>query len=69
MITFFLFLKAVCYQFWPDITLNSNAQEAAALAATEVAFILQSGRRQGLHLTLAPESPATPQQEPHQQQL
>ncbi|CAD5188975.1 unnamed protein product [Musa acuminata subsp. malaccensis] len=44
-------------------------QEAAALAATEVAFILQSGRRQGLHLTLAPESPATPQQEPHQQQL
>ncbi|KAJ8461518.1 hypothetical protein OPV22_034444 [Ensete ventricosum] len=44
-------------------------QEAAALAATEVAFILQSGRGRGLHLTLAPESPATPQQEPHHQQL
>lgn len=41
-------------------------QEAAALAAAEVAFILQSGRGRGLQFTIAPESPATPQQEPHQ---
>lgn len=40
-------------------------QEAAALAAAEVAFILQSGRGRGLQFTIAPESPATPQQEPH----
>ncbi|PKA47107.1 E3 ubiquitin-protein ligase MARCH6 [Apostasia shenzhenica] len=41
-------------------------QEAAALAATEVAFILQSGQGRNLQFTIAPESPATPQQEPHQ---
>jgi hypothetical protein len=36
-------------------------QEEAALAAAEVAFILQSAR--GRALQFAPESPATPQQE------
>nr|XP_010926555.1 uncharacterized protein LOC105048801 isoform X1 [Elaeis guineensis]XP_019707451.1 uncharacterized protein LOC105048801 isoform X1 [Elaeis guineensis] len=41
-------------------------QEAAALAATEVAFILQSGNGRSLHFTIAPESPTTPQQEPHE---
>lgn len=41
-------------------------QEAAALAATEVAFILQSGQGRGLQFTIAPESPNPPQQEPHQ---
>ncbi|KAJ0988303.1 hypothetical protein J5N97_006659 [Dioscorea zingiberensis] len=41
-------------------------QEAAALAATEVAFILQSGQARGLQFTIAPESPTTPQQEPYQ---
>ncbi|XP_008806003.1 uncharacterized protein LOC103718803 [Phoenix dactylifera] len=41
-------------------------QEAAALAATELAFILQSGQRRGLHFTIAPESPTTPHQEPHE---
>ncbi|KAG0470128.1 hypothetical protein HPP92_016223 [Vanilla planifolia] len=40
-------------------------QEAAALAAAEVAFILQSGQGRSLQFTIAPESPATPQQEPH----
>ncbi|URE32232.1 Zinc finger C3HC4 type [Musa troglodytarum] len=40
-------------------------QEAAALAATEVSFILQSGQQRSLHLTLAPDSPATP---PHESQ-
>ncbi|XP_042407621.1 uncharacterized protein LOC121997333 [Zingiber officinale] len=39
-------------------------QEAAASAATGVAFILQSGRQRGLHLTLAPDSPATPHPDP-----
>ncbi|GJM98821.1 hypothetical protein PR202_ga15862 [Eleusine coracana subsp. coracana] len=39
-------------------------QEAAALAATEVAFILQSGQGRGVHFTIAPDSPATPQHEP-----
>ncbi|KAG6494396.1 hypothetical protein ZIOFF_049421 [Zingiber officinale] len=42
----------------------SQLLEAAALAATELAFILQSGRQRGLHLTLAPDSPATPHQDP-----
>ncbi|MQL88023.1 hypothetical protein Taro_020576 [Colocasia esculenta] len=41
-------------------------QEAAELAASEVAFILQSGQARGLQFAIAPESPATPQQEPHQ---
>ncbi|XP_074567651.1 uncharacterized protein LOC141824290 isoform X2 [Curcuma longa] len=39
-------------------------QEAAGLAATGVAFILQSGRhRDSLPVSLAPDSPSTPQQE------
>ncbi|XP_072978384.1 uncharacterized protein [Typha angustifolia] len=41
-------------------------QEAAALAAAEVAFILQSGQGRGLQFTIAPDSPATPHQEPQQ---
>ncbi|RWW06641.1 hypothetical protein BHE74_00028710, partial [Ensete ventricosum] len=41
-------------------------QETAALAATEVSVILQSGQQRSLHLTLAPDSPATPPQEPQQ---
>ncbi|MQM21151.1 hypothetical protein Taro_054185 [Colocasia esculenta] len=41
-------------------------QEAAELAAAEVAFILQSGQARGVQFTIEPESPATPQQEPHQ---
>ncbi|KAH7683982.1 Protein involved in mRNA turnover and stability protein [Dioscorea alata] len=41
-------------------------QEAAALAATEVAFIIQSAQARALQFTIAPESPTTPQQEPHQ---
>ncbi|WCJ35936.1 RING/FYVE/PHD zinc finger superfamily protein [Euphorbia peplus] len=48
-------------------------QEAAALAATEVAFMLQAGQRRGLQFTIAPGPPvtphqaaATPQQEPVQ---
>jgi len=41
-------------------------QEAAALAAAEVAFILQSGQGRGVHFTIAPDSPATPQHEPPQ---
>ncbi|KAJ3675270.1 hypothetical protein LUZ60_004312 [Juncus effusus] len=39
-------------------------QEAAAMAAAEVAFILQTGRRRALHFAIAPDSPATPQHEP-----
>ena len=39
-------------------------QEEAALAAAEVAFILQSARgRAALQFAIAPDSPATPQQE------
>ncbi|KAF3437687.1 hypothetical protein FNV43_RR20443 [Rhamnella rubrinervis] len=41
-------------------------QEAAALAATEVAFMLQAGQRQGLQFTIAPGPAATPHQEPLQ---
>ncbi|KAK1314233.1 hypothetical protein QJS10_CPA06g00504 [Acorus calamus] len=39
-------------------------QEAAALTSAEVAFILQAGQRRGLQFTIAPETPATPHQEP-----
>ncbi|KAK6925015.1 Zinc finger, RING-CH-type [Dillenia turbinata] len=41
-------------------------QEAAALAATEVAFMLQAGQRRGLQFTIAPGPSATPHQEPLQ---
>lgn len=72
-------IKAVCngssdrskFAFEPFVTTNllgvlygTYVQEAAALAATEVAFILQSGQGRGVHFTIAPDSPATPQHEP-----
>ncbi|ONK65259.1 uncharacterized protein A4U43_C07F35300 [Asparagus officinalis] len=41
-------------------------QEAAAMAATEVAFILQSAEGRAFQFTIAPDSPITPQQEPNQ---
>ncbi|XP_042488643.1 uncharacterized protein LOC122068802 isoform X2 [Macadamia integrifolia] len=43
-----------------------QSQEAAALAATEVAFVLQSGQRRGLQFTIAPGPAVTPRQEPIQ---
>ncbi|KAI3876509.1 hypothetical protein MKX03_030326 [Papaver bracteatum] len=43
-------------------------QEAAALAATEVAFMLQSGQRRGLQFTIAPPPPpGTAVVTPHQE--
>ncbi|XP_050376761.1 uncharacterized protein LOC126794142 [Argentina anserina] len=39
-------------------------QEAAALAATEVAFMLQAGQRRGLQFTIASGPAVTPHQEP-----
>lgn len=41
-------------------------QEAAALAATEVAFMLQAGQRRGLQFTIASGPAVTPHQEPIQ---
>nr|XP_016476573.1 PREDICTED: uncharacterized protein LOC107798124 isoform X2 [Nicotiana tabacum] len=43
-------------------------QEAAALAAAEVAFLLQAGQQRGLHVTIAPRpAPASePSAAPHQ---
>ncbi|TXG51729.1 hypothetical protein EZV62_024253 [Acer yangbiense] len=41
-------------------------QEAAALAATEVAFMLQAGQRRGLQFTIASGPAVTPHQEPLQ---
>ncbi|XWS69712.1 hypothetical protein CRYUN_Cryun04dG0202600 [Craigia yunnanensis] len=38
-------------------------QEAAALAATQVAFVLQSGQRRGMHFTIASGPAVTPHQE------
>ncbi|XP_057530696.1 uncharacterized protein LOC130809084 [Amaranthus tricolor] len=38
-------------------------QEAAALAATQVAFVLQSGQRRGLQFMIAPHSPTSAAQE------
>ena len=43
-------------------------QEEAALAAAEVAFILQSARGRALQFAIAPDSPATPQHEQVPQQ-
>ncbi|KAJ9187489.1 hypothetical protein P3X46_002940 [Hevea brasiliensis] len=39
-------------------------QEAAELAATQVAFVLQSGHRRGLHFTIASGPHVAPHQEP-----
>ena len=39
-------------------------QEAAALAATQVAFVLQAGQHRGLHFAIAPAPAVTPHQEP-----
>ncbi|XVF09067.1 hypothetical protein REPUB_Repub07fG0059100 [Reevesia pubescens] len=41
-------------------------QEAAALAATEVAFMIQAGQHRGVQFTIAPGTAATPHQEPLQ---
>ncbi|KAK8537585.1 hypothetical protein V6N13_096599 [Hibiscus sabdariffa] len=41
-------------------------QEAAALAAAEVAFMIQAGQRRGLQFTIASGPAATPHQEPLQ---
>ncbi|CAL5430998.1 unnamed protein product [Camellia sinensis] len=38
-----------------------HRQEAAAMAATQFAFVLQSGQTRGLHFTIASASPVTPQ--------
>lgn len=40
-------------------------QEAATLAATEVAFILQSAQGRAFQFPIIPDSPMTPQQEPY----
>ncbi|KAJ8760929.1 hypothetical protein K2173_021967 [Erythroxylum novogranatense] len=39
-------------------------QEAAALAAAQVAFVVQAGQHRGLQFTIAPGPTATPHQEP-----
>ncbi|KAL8161500.1 hypothetical protein V2J09_012989 [Rumex salicifolius] len=41
----------------------NNKQEAAALAATQVAFVLQSGQHRGLQFTIAPRPPTPVPQE------
>lgn len=40
-------------------------QEAAALAATQVAFVLQSGQRRGLQFAIAPGPPTVNSQQEH----
>jgi hypothetical protein len=57
-------LKIVVITNLLGVSIVLNVQEAAALAATEVAFILKSGQGRGVHFTIAPDSPATPQHEP-----
>ncbi|WOK94251.1 hypothetical protein Cni_G02953 [Canna indica] len=59
------FLLPFYIMAWAISILNRRRQRQEA-AATEVAFILQSDQQRGLHLALAPESPATPHQEPQQ---
>ncbi|XP_021761622.1 uncharacterized protein LOC110726450 [Chenopodium quinoa] len=41
-------------------------QEAAALAAGEVAYVIQAGQHGGVHFTIAPGPAAAPQPEQHQ---
>ncbi|KAF8408104.1 hypothetical protein HHK36_007246 [Tetracentron sinense] len=58
-----------CYiMAWVISVLQRRRQreEAAALAATEVAIVLQSGQRRGLHVTIAPGPAVTSHQEPIQ---
>lgn len=38
-----------------------RVQEAEALAAAQIAFVLQAGQRRGLHLTVASLGPAAAQ--------
>lgn len=45
---------------------DSLNQEAAALAASEVAFMLQAGQRRGLQITIEPGPSVIPHQEPVQ---
>ncbi|OEL35247.1 hypothetical protein BAE44_0003734 [Dichanthelium oligosanthes] len=47
-----------------DDDASAMFSEEAALAAAEVAFILQSARGRALQFAIAPDSPATPQHEP-----
>lgn len=43
-----------------------NQQEAAALAATQVAFVLQHGQHRGLQFAIASAGPSlTPHPHPH----
>ncbi|KAL6548888.1 hypothetical protein OROHE_008733 [Orobanche hederae] len=41
---------------------RQRRQEAAAMAATQVAFVLQSGQHTGLQFTIAPPPPSVPQE-------
>lgn len=43
---------------------SSVKQEAAALAARQVAFVLPGGQHLGVHFTIAPASPLAAHQEP-----
>ncbi|RVW12017.1 hypothetical protein CK203_087262 [Vitis vinifera] len=45
---------------------RQRQEAAAALAATEVAFMLQAGQHRGLQFTIAPGPAVTPHQEPLQ---
>ncbi|XP_039057857.1 uncharacterized protein LOC120201286 [Hibiscus syriacus] len=64
----FFLLRAVgfllpCYiMAWAISILQQRRQrqEAAALAATQVAFVLQSGQSRGMHFAIAPGPAATP---------
>lgn len=51
---------------FPNFLILKLLQEAAALAATEVAFMLQAGQHRGLQFRIAPGPAATPHQEPLQ---
>jgi len=54
----------------PTIILSFHVllkQEAAALAATQVAFVLQSGQHRGLQFAITPAATVNPH--PHQEQV
>ncbi|KAJ8452332.1 hypothetical protein Cgig2_006137 [Carnegiea gigantea] len=66
-----LLLRHALYVTNPDDEddISTFFSEAAALAAGEVAYVIQAGQHRGLHFTIAPAGPAVahhPEPHPHQ---
>lgn len=50
-----VFLFLLCNEWWSFFScVSCYSQEAAALAAGEVAYVIQAGQHGGVHFTIAP---------------